>query len=319
MTVSRVINGSPRVSPATRARVMNALDRLDYRVNVAARNLRVGRTGVIGVAVPDFDNPYMAQVADLVTEQAAHVGYKVVIEVTGARRELELDALAQSRTRMYDGLLLSTLRLEDADVSQVGLDFPVVVLGERLTTSALDHVRVANREGVRDATALLIGKGCTRIAAIGGRTGEEADTSTLRTHGYMDALSAHGLAFDEALVVDCGLSAPGGADAVHQLVASGVRFDGAVCFTDWCAIGALRALKDLGASVPDDILLIGFDNIAQTEYTVPSLSSVDPGLSAMVGATLRMLVDRIEGRRSRTDVEEYVGPYSLVLRESTDR
>lgn len=295
------------------------MDQLDYRVNVAARNLRAGRTGVIGVAVPDIDNPFQAQVAALVTERAAEAGYRVVVEHTGARRDLALDALAHSRTRMYDGLLLSTLRLGDIDVSQLGVNFPVVVLGERLTSSEIDQVRVANLEGARDATALLADKGCQRIAAIGGRLGDTAETPTLRTRGYLEALREHGLPFDKELVIDSGFTAVGGANAVRRLVTSGVRFDGAVCFTDWCAIGVLRALADAGIAVPHDVLVIGFDNVAQAEFTIPSLSSVDPGLSAIVDATLGMLVNRIEGRRGPEDFQDFIGPHRLALRESTSR
>jgi DNA-binding LacI/PurR family transcriptional regulator len=319
MTVSNVINGHRHVSAATRDRVLTAIDELGYRVNLAARTLRSGSTGVIGLAVPDLESPYVGQLAALLIQRAAGRGYQVVVEQTGAERENELAALVHSRVRRYDGLIISTVGLGDEDAGQLRSDIPVVALGERMSPGAraIDHVTMANVEGARDATRHLIERGCRRIAALGGSTDPEVNAATLRTAGYRQALREAGLPWREELSVRCGFAMADGATATRALVGDGVRFDGLVCFTDALALGALRALADHGVAVPGDVLVTGFDDVEQAAYSVPSLTSVAPGHAEMVDAALRMLTDRIAGRRAADSFEGFTGPHRLVVREST--
>ncbi len=319
MTVSNVINGHPYVSDETRHRVTEAIDRLGYRVNVAARNLRAGSTGVIGLALPDIDQPYCAQLAALVVAQAGRSGYRVTIEQTGASREGEVNALVQSRLRMYDGLIISTVELGDADAPTFPTDFPVVALGERIRGRAIDHVSMANVEGARDVTRHLIERGCRRIAVIGGRTHGQEGASTLRTTGYLAALREAGLEERDDLLVPCGFSMAAGAAAARDLVTSGPPFDAVLCLTDSIALGVLRGLADQGLAVPDDVLVTGFDDIGQAAYAVPSLTTVAPGHQEMVAAALDMLLARIRNPRRKAGGGAFVGPHRLVVRESTAR
>jgi len=145
MTVSHVINDHPHVRPGTRAKVLRAMEELGYRINVAARNLRSGRTGTIGLAVSDVDSPYWAQLAARVVSAARKRGLRVAIEQTGGSREGELDALEMSRTRMYDGLILGTAAMSGADIDKFNVDCPVVTMGERNFQGSIDHVSMANR------------------------------------------------------------------------------------------------------------------------------------------------------------------------------
>ncbi|MEO3755005.1 LacI family DNA-binding transcriptional regulator [Streptomyces sp. B6B3] len=319
MTVSNVINGHRYVSDETRLRVTEAIDRLGYRVNVAARNLRAGSTGVIGLALPDIDQPYCAQLAAQVVVEAGRRGYRVAIEQTGASRQGEVDALVHSRLRMYDGLIISTVELGDADAPTFPTDFPVVALGERIRGRAIDHVSMANFEGARDVTRHLVEAGCRRIAIVGGRTDDDEGAAPLRTAGHLAALREAGIAEREELVVPCPFSMAAGADAVRGLVAAGVRFDAAMCLTDSIAVGVLRGLADEGLAVPDDVLVTGFDDIGQAAYTVPSLTTVAPGHQEMVAAALDMLRARIDAPRGDGEGNAFVGPHRVVVRESTTR
>ncbi|MGP3971591.1 LacI family DNA-binding transcriptional regulator [Streptomyces sp. 6N223] len=319
MTVSNVINGHRYVSDATRDRVLAAIDQLGYRVNLAARTLRSGSTGVIGLAVPGLDNPYVGQLASLLIRHAAGLGYQVVVEETGAERESELGALVHSRVRRYDGLIISTVGLGDEDAEQLRSDIPVVALGERISSGsgAIDHVAMANAEGARDATRHLVERGRRRIVALGGSTVPEVNAATLRATGYRRALEEAGLRWREELVVPCPFSMAGGAGAVRALLDAGVRFDALACATDSIALGALRALADHGIEVPGEVLVTGFDDVEQASYAVPSLTTVAPGHAEMARAALRMLTERIAGRRVEGDYEQFTGPHRLVVREST--
>lgn len=318
MTVSNVINDHPNVRPTTREKVLEAIARLDYRVNVAARNLRRGRTGTIGLAVPEVDRPYYGQLAAAIITEAAHHHLRVVIEQTGALREHELDALALSRNRMYDGLILSTVGLGPADTDLLKLDYPVVILGERIFEGPVDHIAMPNVEGARAATAHLLENGCRRIALFDGNPSGEVDMSSLRFAGYRQALAEAGIDIDPDLIVHLrSFTMRTGAEAARELVRGGIEFDGLFCVTDTVAIGALRGLADLDVEVPGDVKVIGFDNIEEGEYVTPALSTVDPDHQSMARTAVQRLVRRIDGHPYDEAVKEFVGKHTIVAREST--
>lgn len=316
MTVSNVLNDRPHVKDETRAKVLAAMNELDYRVNVAARNLRKGRTHTIGLAVPEVDRPYFGQLGAAVIEYGNQHDLHVVIEETGRSRETELSALALSRVRMYDGLILSTVGLGEADVDLLRVDFPVVILGERIFHAPVDHVAMANTEGAHDAVAHLLDKGCTRIAAVFGEKTGEPDMSTLRYEGLVTAHRERGLEPDDGLMISIDELSPARArDAVAGLLTTSGGFDGLFCVTDYVAAGAMRALADAGIRVPEDVKVIGFDDVELSRFGVPSLSSVRPDHDLMAKTAVEFLVSRIAGEER--EPVEFIAPYTLSLREST--
>lgn len=316
MTVSNVINDHPNVRRATREKVVAAMTRLDYRVNVAARNLRKGRTGTIGLGVPEVESPYYGRLAATIIAAAERHRLRVTIEQT-ASRENELDALSLSRNLLYDGLILSAAGMSQADSEQLRVDFPVVILGDRIFGGPVDHVGMPHFEASREATRHLIERGCRRIAILCGAV-EEVDTSSLRLAGYRKALEDAGLPADPVLVQQVDrLGMREGAERVRQMARTGLDFDGVFCVTDSLAMGVLRGLADSGRQVPEQVKVIGFDNVAESEYLVPSLSTVDPDHDGMARRAVDLLVRRIGQSDSSTEGEEVVGDFSLVVREST--
>lgn len=317
MTVSNVLNKRPHVAEATRQKVLDTIDRLDYRVNVAARNLRRGRTHTIGLAVPEVDRPYYGQLAAAVIEHGARHDLNVVIEQTGRSRESELDALAASRVRMYDGLILSAVGLGSSDRDLLNVDYPVVILGERIFQGPVDHVAMANVDGSAAAVQHLIERGCRRIVALHGSFGpDEVSASSLRHAGYRAALEKAGLPYDESLVVEIEEFTPeAGAESVRRLVDSGIPFDGIFCVTDYVALGVLRALADAGVEVPGEVKVIGFDDVEFSRYLVPSLSSVNPDHDLMARTAVELLAARIEDNDH--EAVEFVSPFRVVERAST--
>ncbi|MCL3861710.1 LacI family DNA-binding transcriptional regulator [Actinotalea sp. K2] len=318
MTVSNVINGR-NVSPETRGRVLEAIDTLGYRVNLAARNLRKGRTGTIGLAVPEVDSPYFAQLAARIITHAEAAGFRVAIEQTGLSREKELTTLAQSRNYQYDGVILSVVGLGKEDAALLQVDFPAVILGERIFDGPLDHLAMANVEGARAATEHLLGAGRRRIAMIAEVEAEpDSGVASLRFHGYRDALLGAGIAVDPDLVVaPRNVTMPAGRDAVRELLDRGHDIDAVFCLTDTLAIGAMRGLADAGLRVPDDVMVIGFDDIIEARFTIPSLSTVDPGHDFMARTAVEMLIERIERKGTAGPPREVISPARVVAREST--
>ena len=316
MTVSHVVNDHPHVAEATRLRVLKAIDDLDYRVNVAARNLRKGRTRTIGLAVPEVNRPYFGLLGAAIIEQGARHNLHVLIEQTGRSRENELDALAFSRNRMYDGLILSAVGLGEADRELLRVDYPMVILGERIFQGPVDHVAMPNVDGAAAAVTHLVEQGCRRIAAIVGRLDAGIDVSALRHQGYRTALDRAGLPPAPELVVSIEeLTLEGGAAAVRELLNRGEDFDAVFCVTDYVAMGVIRGLVDAGKDVPGDVKVIGFDDVDLSAYSVPSLSSVNPDHDLMARTAVDLLIRRIEGRA--VEPQEFVSPFRVVVRESS--
>ena len=178
-TVSNVVNDYEFVSQATRDKVNKAIDELGYTLNVSARNLRRGRTGIIGLAVPDLQMPYFAQLSSLVIEEAKKLGLRVIVEPTQYSREGEIEALHGSQQTMIDGLIYSPLELDQDDVDQLDVDYPLVLVGERIFTDKVDHIATENVEGAKRATSYLLQTGCKRVAVVGVHPGG-AIRATLR-------------------------------------------------------------------------------------------------------------------------------------------
>ncbi|GAA2751848.1 LacI family DNA-binding transcriptional regulator [Amnibacterium kyonggiense] len=318
MTVSNVINEREHVRDSTRAKVLDAMERLDYRVNVAARNLRTGRTGTIGLAVPEIDRPYYGVLAAAIMKAAEAKSLRVVVEQTERSRENELDALTLSRNRLYDGLILSTVGLGPADADLLRVDYPIVLLGERIFAGPADHVAMPNVEGARAAVEHLIARGSRRIAIVEGDPTEDLNVSSLRNQGYREALAAAGIAFEDEWVVPIGeFSLEAGVQAVQRLAERGMAVDGIFCVTDTVATGVLRGLADHGIPVPGQVRVIGFDDVPGSAYTVPSLSSVDPDHDFMARTAVDLLVRRIEGNADKAVHRDVIGPFRVVERESS--
>lgn len=325
MTVSNVINGRPGVSPETRLRVLATISRLGYKVNHAARHLRTGRTGAVGLIVPDIDRPYYAQLARRLADVVERRGLHLVVERTGGNAERELEAISFGRLRKYDGVIISPLHLDAADLEHLRFETPVVFIGEKPVPKRFDHVMMDNVGGARMATHHLLSTGSRRIAIIGGRHDDHVDDMpSLRTRGYRQAHAEFGVEVDERLVVEVESFDPGsGARSLKQLYDSGVAFDGVFALTDAAAMGVLRALADLNIDIPREVQAIGFDNDEETEFLVPRLSSVEPCNDAMAERILEMLEYRMAANgddpRDVPEPATTIVNSQLVLRESTRR
>ncbi|MQM24067.1 LacI family DNA-binding transcriptional regulator [Glycomyces albidus] len=315
MTVSNVVNNRAGVSEPVRLRVLDAIQQSGYRLNVNARTLKAGRTGVIGLAVPGVDEPYFGMLGSFIIEAARARGFHVAIEQTGASDTGEADAIAQSHKLQFDGLILSAVALDPRDQGHSWGDFPIVMLGERDFGASIDHVGMANEAGTRAATEHLVAQGCTRIANVTGWSLEGVHVVSRRYQGYVDGLAAHGIEVDTSLVALSGMTMEDGRRAVRRLHSSGVPFDGVVAVTDTVALGVIRGLADLGLRVPEDVRVIGFDDVPQSPYTTPSLSSVAPDHRWMAEKAVSLIAARIEDP-SRPP-EEHTAPFELKLREST--
>ncbi|GAA1822105.1 LacI family DNA-binding transcriptional regulator [Agromyces salentinus] len=306
-TVSNVINAYPHIRPATKERVEAAIAELGYTPNLTARSLRSGRSGAIALAVPDLGLAYFAELAASVIEAAEAAGLVVLVEQTGGDRERELELLRSPRLKMTDGLIFSALGMSEADVASLSVGFPLVLLGERIFGGPTDHVTMRNVEAARAATEYLISSGRRRIAVVGAHEGEVVGSAALRMQGYLEALEAHGIAYDDSLIGYTTLwHRSNGARSMTELLEREVPFDAVFGLNDTLALGAMRVLQVSGRRVPEDVAVMGFDDLDEAGYSIPSLTTVDPGRAWIAKTAVATLVERIAGG-------DVVGPPRLRL------
>jgi len=316
-TVSNVVNNYPHVRPETRSRVQEAIDELQYQPNLAARNLRTGKTGVIGLVLPELNLSYFAQLADAVIRRAEDHGLIVQIEQTGGNRDREIAVLTSPRTKSSDGLIFSPLGMGQDDAHHLNVQYPMVILGERIFGGPADHVTMRNVEAARAATMSLLEQGRRRIAVIGAHAGEVIGSAGLRLRGYQEALREAGVDFDPSLVTYTTLWHQGnGASSMTELISRGVDFDAVFAMNDAMALGALRVLQQHGRQVPAGVAVIGFDNIDEGQYTMPSLSTIDPGREQIAHIAVDLLVERINNADLAEEPREVLVDFRLVRRES---
>lgn len=323
-TVSNVLNGYPYIRPETDERVRNAIRTLDYHVNVSARNLSRGRTGVIALVLPALRGVYFAELADAIMREAAQVGLTVFIQQTNDERDRELRVLDGSYRSLVDGVIYSPLAVGQQDVGLFDVDFPLVLLGERVFGAAADHVTMHNVEGARAATEHVIGLGAKNIVPLGAKDDRSASSGTLRMQGFLQALETHGLEVDPRAIIGVpDYYHSTGAATMAEILDRGVTPDAVVAFTDTLALGALATLTDRGLRVPEDVRLIGFDNIEETSYSRPPLTTIDPGRSAIAATAVTLLEERIRFRLDGVAKDDQPPPrkvvvdFQLIERQST--
>jgi len=295
-TVSNVINDYPHIRPATKQRVEDAIAELGYTPNLTARNLRSGRTGAIALALPDLGLAYFAELAASVIAAAEASGVSVLVEQTGADPARERELLRSPRLKLTDGLIFSPLGLGQEDAAALQVPYPMVLLGERIFDGPTDHVTMRNVEAARAATAYLLASGRRRIAVVGAHEGEVVGSAALRLQGYREALEEAGIGFDEDLIgYTTFWHRANGALTMRDVLARGVEFDAVFGLNDTLALGAMRVLQEAGRRVPDDVAVIGFDDLDEAEYSIPSLTTVDPGREWIAKTAVDALLERISG------------------------
>jgi DNA-binding LacI/PurR family transcriptional regulator len=317
-TVSNVVSGYTHVSERMRRHVLGVIEELDYRPNPLARTLRTGRTGMLALIVPEIDVPYFSALARDVINAAASFGYRVMIDQTGHDHDRERELLTgDDRTMLFDGVLFSPL-VTKAELLEMSAPtgMPLVLLGEHDFVGRFDHVAIDNVRAAHDAVRHLLAIGRTRIAAIGAQPLEEYATPQQRTAGYETALREAGIEVDPRYTRAAPhYSRADGYATTTELLTSADPPDAIFCFSDLLAMGAMRAVFDAGLRVPQDIAIIGIDDIEEGRFSRPSLSTVSLDTAFIAHEAVARIATRISDPSVRP--EQIVAPHTLRVREST--
>lgn len=322
-TVSNVVRDHPHVSESMRVRVQKAIDELGYRPHANARNLATGRTGMIALAIPNMTVPYFGELADAFARHARERGYRLLLEQTFGSLERERQILDAAESGLIDGLVFNPSEISREEIALGRVGVPMVLLGEAPAPLSVDRVMIDNLAAARLSADHLIASGRTKIGFLGHEAERFSHTSRLRLAGYQSALEAADLPVDPGRLLKLARPAPGRANPIDPTYAysvvlealdRGVELDGLVCRDDLAAFGALRAFETAGVRVPDDIAVVGWDDVVFARFCKPTLTSISPDHDAIVVTALDMLAERIAGFDGPGRHE--LSPFSLAVRES---
>ncbi len=315
-TVTNVVHERPYVKAETRQRVLAAITELDYRPSMAGRQLRSGRSNILTLAVPRIDEPYLGSLAHALIAAATPRGYTVLIDETGGHPDRERQAAEGYPGHGIDGVIFSPLALDPQHLAAVSTHTPLVLLGEQLADSPADYVAIDNEQSAREVVQHLLGVGRRKIGFLGGQPDRATAVGALRLQGYRRQLDEAGIEPQPGWIASTyRFTREEGSRLATELRGNAPTLDALVCASDLLAIGAIRALQKLGARVPDDIAVTGWDNIVDGRYCSPSLTTVAPDLAVLAERALDALSRRIEGDRAVGGI--FVVPHHLVVRESS--
>ncbi len=315
-TVSRVINDSPNVRPEVRERVLRVIRETNFQPNVAARGLAAGSTRILGLVIPLavgqlFVDPYFPLLIQGVTSACNARDYSVMLWLE--EPEYERRMIRQIlHSGLIDGVVVSSLKRDDPLVEALlGRDFPFVMVGRPTVDLPIHFVDVDNVESACQAVSHLLKMGRKRIATIAGPQSMLAGIDRLQ--GYSQAMSEARISVEAELVEEGDFSQEGGYRAMQRLLKH--QPDAVFVASDAMAQGALRAIVEAGLRVPDDVALIGFDDVPLSAHMHPPLTTVRQPIQRMGMTAVDMLIDLLSSSNAK-EPREIILPTELIIRQS---
>ena len=311
-TVSRVISDDSSVRDETRRRVQTAIETLGYEQNVIASSLRTDRTNIIMLAIPDITNPFWPDVARGVQDVMDREGYAVVFANSDWNLRQERLFLQMARRNRFDGILINPVGVSNSELSST--EIPTVLLGSNENYPDFDTVGSDSFGGTRLALEHLASLGHRRIGLIRGHRVNRPGHSRLA--GYLAFLYSRGIARDDSLIVEAAFDQAGGYEAMQQLLDLSQPPTAVFAANDILAIGALQAVQQAGKHVPQDISIVGMDDIFAASTTTPSLTTVAKPKRENGQQAAILLLDRIRDNGLNA-ARRHISPCRLTVRGST--
>ena len=313
-TVSHVVNGTRFVSQPVRERVTNAMQALGYQRNEVARSLRQGRTHTIGLILPDSANPFFAEIGGCIESAAAALGYNVILCNTHGDARKEIAYIDLLLAKQVDGIILDTEEKHGKKlVARIPGQLPVVMVDREIPGNPFDTVLSDNRQGARLAARHLIGLGHRRIGCITGPL--NLLSSEQRLSGFHAAFVEAGLTASEELVFHGDFRPPSGLAGFKQLFSRPDPPTAIFACNDMMALGVLRAAAEAGVRVPQDVAVVGFDNIEIGQFIHPSLTTVAQQKDEIGQQAVQRIVELLSGQEKES--RKMLVPTRLIARESS--
>ena len=306
-TVSRVIQGASNVLPETRARVEDAIRRLDYHPNRLAQQFRAQHTKNILVIVPEFGNTFFTDILAGIESVASKHNYSILLVDSHGKAAVESRSYEMLSQKLVDGIIPKD------ELRQLAKQHPIVVGIRYFGDGSIANVTIDNIKATKDITNYMMNLGHKRICYLAGNTAMPVYTD--RLNGYLEAINQRGLPTDQKLILSCEPSFQGGYNAIISLINnSGVEFSAVVAAGDSMAIGAIRALNDSKRNVPDDVAVAGFDDIELSSLFNPTLTTVRQPKFQIGVRSMEKLLDLIAGK-SLASARDILN-YELIIRKA---
>lgn len=312
-TVSRVVNGNPNVKPATRKKVLEVIERLDYRPNAVARGLASKRTTTVGVIIPDVSNAYFASLARGIDDVATMYKYNIILANSDGDDKKEINVLNTLLAKQVDGVIFMGHHLTEEIRGEFSRSkTPVVLAGSIDPDNQVGSVNIDYKEATKDATNQLIKSGNKKVAFVSGSLLDPIN-GIHRLNGYKEALKENSIPFNEGLVFESEYSYKAGLNLHERMINSGAT--AAVVADDELAVGLSNSLTDNGVSVPNEFEIITSNNSLFSDIARPSITSISQPLYDIGAVSMRLLTKLM----NKEDVEEktIVLPYGLIQKGST--
>jgi LacI family transcriptional regulator len=311
-TVSRVLNNKGEISAATRSKVLAIIERLGYRPSSLARGLATNKTMTLGLVVPDIGNPFFSEITRGADSAAHAAGYSLLLGNTFEDPEREADVLRTLEGKRVDGIVLCSSRLSDDQLDAFCAEQPMILVNRQHTSANVGSVRVDDAAGATVVVRHLVQSGRTVIGFLSGPP--KSHSGQERAKGYAAALAEAGRALDPTLNVNCPPYLEGGRQVALNLLAARPDVNALFCYNDLVAAGALQACTKLGRRVPEDVAVIGCDDIPLAEMVTPPLTTLHVSQQEMGASAVRLLLNKING--CADECREIVLQPQLVIRAS---
>lgn len=310
-TVSRVLNGSDLVREPTKEKVRAAMEKLGYKPNSAAQSLASNRSNTIGMIVSFLDGPFYGPVMSGVEEELRKHNKHVLIASGRGRADQEKDAVEYLTSRQVDGLILLTENLDSGYLAELGEKLPIYLINQHLDGLENRNIWLDNEGGAYTATRYLIENGHQKIVCAAGQSYKQ--DANERVNGYKRAMKEFGLPFSDRHILHTVFQFEGGVEAMEQFDRFGLEFSAVVAGNDEMAIGVIEWATSKGLSIPQDLSVIGFDNVLIANYVRPRLTTVNYPAYEMAKASALQAVNEIYHKKSPRGMEFKT---SLVVRDS---
>ncbi|RST76416.1 catabolite control protein A [Siminovitchia acidinfaciens] len=314
-TVSRVVNGNPNVKPATRKKVLEVIERLEYRPNAVARGLASKKTTTVGVIIPDISNIFYGELARGIEDIATMYKYNIILSNSDQNVNKELHLLNTMLGKQVDGLIVMSQNITDDFVQELKRSpVPIVLAGSMEASGTIPSVNIDYRQATFDATNYFIEKGHKQIAfAMGPK--RDLINHAEKLVGYKQALEEAGLEFHDDYVIEGGYTYDSGLEGWKKLKDLDNRPTAVVSGDDEMALGVMHGAQDDGLSVPEDIEVITADNTKLALMVRPQLSSIVQPLYDIGAVSMRLLTKYMNKEKVQENI--VVLPHRLELRGST--
>jgi LacI family transcriptional regulator len=311
-TVSRVLNDKDDVAADTYQRVQDVIQELGYTSSLAARSMRSRRTNVLGLIMPDLADPFTIQVMKGVNQAIAEFDYDLIAYTSGSIRGPSTAEREQYFVSLLNGSITDGIIIVTPYATSFSTAAPVVAVDPNNESPDCPSVISTNHAGALAAMEYLIGMGHRRIGFIGGRP--DLQSADRRLQGYLDALALAGIPPEQALIEEGDFTTETGRLCAQRLLSLPEPPTAVFAANDQSAIGAMEAAREAGVRIPEDLSVVGFDNIPESAYINPSLTTVDQFIDQMGHVATEMLIDLIQG--TSLDSDQHKIETQLIVRDS---